>query len=116
MRVDLLRVPVMATDRHMPRIEQAKAARQLFKQLGIKMMSVTTPKYSMASVVEIRLVKRTDYTRDAMGDIDYFNDPAVQANHAVSAKIGAILARAFPKHDDRSDSQSDYFDSCWSIH
>ena len=32
------------------------------------------------------------------------------------AKLEKILARAFPNHEDRSDTQSDYFDYCWSFH
>lgn len=35
--------------------------------------------------------------------------------HEAQDLARAILGRAFPNHDDRSDSQSDSFDYCWSF-
>ena len=42
-------------------------------------------------------------------------DPANKANKATMVKVQQILARAFPKHDDRSDIMTDYHDRCWSF-
>src|ERR1700692_4286223 len=60
--VDLKSVPVVATERSMPRKEQARLARQLFKKLGIKGVSFTTPQHSMASMVDVSVPRREDYT------------------------------------------------------
>jgi hypothetical protein len=114
LRVDLLRVTVMSLDRSIARTEQAALTRKLFRSLGIKGVSVTAPSYSMAQSVDIRLPRRDDFEFDTFGDVDR-DCPAAKMNHAAHAKIGAILARAFPNHEDRSDSQSDHFDFCWSI-
>lgn len=122
-------VPVMATDRFIPRKEQAALARKLFKSLGLRGISVTTPNYSMASSVYVTLpeLPREDsdfefnghnYQNESWSDMP--NDVPAKAKTAArneaSRKVGAILEIAFPNHDDRSDYQSDYFDSCWSIH
>ncbi len=114
--VDLAKVPVMSDDRHIERKVQAALARKLFKQLGIPGVSVTTPNYSMASVVDVAIPTRNDYTvRREDGGFDFQEDPAARANTEAERKIETILAIAFPKHDDRSDSMTDYYDSCWSI-
>lgn len=122
-------IPVMSRDRSIPRKEQAALARKLFKQLGLKGISVTAPNYSMAQSVNVNLpripVQDSDFVCDG---VDYSNHsysdmPAdcrarqiSRANYAAEMKVGEILARAFPNHDDRSDSMTDYFDYCWSIH
>lgn len=114
--VDLSAVPVVCTDRGIRRKEQAALARKLFKQLGITGLSVTAPNYSMAHSVEVKIPKRDDYMMLSLdGGIDFLNDPTALANRRISEKVEAILGRAFPCHDDRSDSQSDYFDYKWSI-
>jgi len=114
--IDLSSVSVMSKDRHIPLKEQAAKTRELFKTLGLKGISVTTPNYSMASSVEVELPKRSDFTvfKDG-GFVDRPNDPACLANTAAEKKVEAILAKAFPNHDDRSDIQTDYFDYCWSV-
>lgn len=114
--VNLDYVPIVSEDRHIPRKEQAAKARALFKQLGIKGISVTTPNYSMASVCDVRIPKQdhpesTDWTRH-----DYATCELCQGHATARRKVEAILSKAFPKHDDRSDSMTDYFDSCWSFH
>ena len=113
--IDLAAVPVVCTDRHIPRKEQAALARKLFKSLGLRGISVTAPRYSMASSVDVSMPKREDYTRDDHGQIDFATDPAAQANGEARHKVSAILDTAFPNHVDRSDGQSDHFDYRWSI-
>ncbi len=113
--VQMTSIPTMSSDRSIPRKDQAKLARQLFKRLGLKGISVTTPSYSMAQGVEIMVPKRTDYIHDERQEIDYLTDPASQANSKAARDVQEILARAFPQHDDRSETQSDYFNYCWSI-
>lgn len=94
---DIALVRVISQDRCMPRKDQAAATRKLFRRLGITGLSVTAPNYSMASTVHIG-------TRDGS-----------YIHHETRAKLLAILNVAFPNHDDRSESMTDYFDSCWSF-
>lgn len=121
-------IQVVCRDRMIPRKEQAALARKLFKSLGIKGVSVTAPNYSMAQVVNVTLPRietsdadflldGTNYRNHCWSDMP-IEVPAKQKNAArwtAERKIDEILARAFPQHDDRSDSQTDYFDSCWSV-
>lgn len=95
--VELSAVPVKSRERCY-RKERARLARELFRELGLRGISVTAPNYSMARVVDIRL------PRLASGE---------QAE--MRWKVSEILDRAFPNCDDRSDSMTDYFDACWSI-
>lgn len=114
-QVDITKIPVMTMDRCVPLKVQAKLTRTLFKALGIKGVSVRAPRYSMACVVEVRLPRRTDYVRNSAGQVEWDKDPAAQANTTARNRMEAILLAAFPQHDNRSDYQTDYFDSCWSI-
>jgi len=100
MQVELEQVSVMETDRHIPRKLQATRARALFKQLGLKGISVTVPRYSMASSVYVQLPRENETWPERI---------------AAMHKLGQILDRAFPSHDDRSDVMTDYFDFCWCI-
>ena len=112
--VDLAKVPVVCTDRRTPRKDQAAIARKLFRSLGLKGISVTTPNHSMAQAVDIRIPRRQDVVLDAAGQIaDRSNDPALTGNWAARLKVEAILAIAFPNHGDQSDSLTDYFDYKW---
>jgi hypothetical protein len=127
--VDVCRLPVLSRDRCLPRKEQATMARKLFKQLGLKGISVTTPNYSMAHVVDIRMPRlpaelhdRTrwphthgDCCRDPNGHSEATRCPQCAAEAKANGAIEEILSRAFPRHDDRSDIQTDHFDDCWSI-
>jgi hypothetical protein len=123
-------IPVMSRERCIPRTEQAALARSLFKRLGLAGISVTTPNYSMAQVVEVRLPKLEihcpdmwphDHTACCYGKgasgkhTEEGRCPACRDNAAAELKVEEILARAFPQHDNRSDTQSDYFDYCWSV-
>lgn len=107
-------IEVISTDRHLPRKKLAALARGLFLQLGIKeYISVTAPNYSMASSVHVKLPRR----RDNVG-VDGFYDMTAEgslANQAARDKVEQILLKAFPNSDDRSDTQTDYFDFKWSI-
>ncbi len=112
--VSLLAVPVLSLERSAPRKEQAKAARQLFKQLGVPYISVTTPVYSMAQSVDVQFPRRGDMPLNESGT---FVNTSLEfaANQAARDKVGQILNRAFPNHHDRSEHQSDHFDYRWSI-
>lgn len=130
--VSLDAVPIVSRDRHIPRKEQARLARNLFRQLGIKGVSVVTPNHSMASSVDVRLPDLALIEADYHGPNDATphswelasfadmpaNVPAKikqQAHWQAQKKIETILARAFPAHNDRSDYQTDYFDFKWSV-
>ncbi len=123
--VDIASVPVVSTDRCIPRKEQALLARQLFKRLGIQGVSVTAPNYSMAQAVDVRVPSepRPDMAGfEQYAHSTYSEMPAevpIKAaflrKSAAVAQLQLILAAAFPKHEDRSDHQSDYFDYCWSM-
>ncbi len=120
--VNMADVPNLGLDRHIPRKDQAKAARELFKRLGIKGVSFTTPMYSMASSVDVRVPDDdTDPHELDKQPHDYraeTHDPrcaACDRRSARRAKVEAILDAAFPNHRDRSDLQSDYHDSRWSV-
>ncbi len=113
--VNLAAIPVMTKNRHIPRKEQAALARELFKRIGIKGVSVRTPNYSMASSVDVFIPRRCDYVFNEYRQVEYASDPASIANQSARGTILAILAAAFPNHDDRSEYVSDYFDFCWSV-
>lgn len=126
--VNLDNIPVMTRDRFIPRKEQAKLARELFKRLGIKGVSVTAPNYSMAQSVDVKvptfLLEPNDFIFEGINHENLcFSDmpdrvPAKMkhlANWNAKNRIEEILLKAFPNHNDRSDLQSDYFDYKWSI-
>ena len=126
--VKLDRVPIMSRDRSIPRKEQASLARFLFKKLRIQGLSVTTPRYSMANCVDVRVPELPRDAADYLFEgVDYHNYSFSDMPEAVPArakharrwqairKVDAILKLAFPNHDDRSDSQTDYFDNPWSV-
>lgn len=112
--VDISEVTVMSLDRSIRRKEQAALARQLLKQLGIKGVSVTAPNYSMAQSVDVSLPKRDDYVFDKCGFV-VEGDAARLANNDADSRVRSLLLAAFPRHDDRSETQSDYFDFKWSV-
>lgn len=112
--VSLLAVPVTNMDRSIPRKDQAKAARLLFKKLSLPHISVTTPNYSMAQSVDVQFPRRRDVPLDEHGTY-ICASPEGQANQQARERVEAILARAFPNHGDRSEHQSDHFDYKWSI-
>jgi hypothetical protein len=86
--------------RHAPRTEQARLARHLFRQLGVRGLNVTAPRYSMARAVDVRL------PADSLAPL-----PRTE----MEDRVEFILDASFPNHDDRSDTMTDYYDFCWSI-
>lgn len=117
-------VPTLLRDRYAPRKQQAVAARTLFRQLGLKGISVTVPVYSMACSVHVRIPKVP--TNSEMHQeweqlwLQGKQGESVMAKvrereHKAELKLMEILNRAFPNHVDRSDAQSDHFDYRWSI-
>jgi hypothetical protein len=126
--IRLENIPVMSRDRHIPRKEQAALARQLFKRLGLRGISVTTPRYSMAHSVDVRLPAEGQHDPDkwphshrdwcgpnGTGHDEATRCPACRDRAAAEKKLEALLLAAFPCHDDRSDSQTDYFDFRWTV-
>ena len=117
--VDLANVPVITTERHIARKEQAFLARGLFRMLGIPGVSVKTPTHSMASTVDIRLPREeedmTGYEDKTYSDLpdDHPVRLGLGRRGAAREKLASILAIAFPNHDDRSDSMTDYYDRKW---
>jgi len=116
--VNLDKVESTGMDRCTPRKVQAATLRKLLRKLGVKGVSVTAPNYSMAQSVDVRMplldvpVIKTDDDPWGRRDVDSVE---ANANAAANEKFRAILAKAFPNHDDRSDSMTDYFDYCWSF-
>ncbi len=126
--IRLENVPVITRDRHIPRKEQAALARQLFKRLGLKGISVTAPRYAQAHSVDVRLPAEGEHDPNkwphahdrccgpnGRGHHEENRCPACRERAAAQKKLEAILLTAFPNHDDRSDLQTDYFDFRWSI-
>jgi hypothetical protein len=74
-------VPVACDERNIGRKEQARLARELFKSLGLKKISVTTPNYSMAFHVDVHLP-----------------EPSRQNWEYMRARVQQILDVAFPNH------------------
>lgn len=106
-----------AIKRNSDRKEFAKAVRSLFKKLGLKYISVTTPNYSMASSIDIILPKRPqtyNYYKmnlrwedeETLREKDY----ALTMNRQASKYINYILNSCFPTKNDRSETMTDYFD------
>ena len=100
--IDLEALPVSDLDRCVSLKVQAAETRKLFKSLGIKKVSVTAPRYSMASSVRFSPPYDEAISRSQRREIHDLLDK--------------LLDHAFPNFVDRSDSMTDYFDFCWSIH
>lgn len=120
-----------ANIRHQARKEWAAAVRRLFRDMGLSGISVTAPHYSMASSIDIRLPK---FQQEGAHQARHAEiDRTERANSApwqgynkscqwcaeekqAIEKIRSIVLAAFPDLDDRSDTQSDYFDCCLTIY
>lgn len=102
--------------RHSPRKEIAANIRALLRRLKIKGISVTAPNYSMAQSVEIRLPEASEHDRRQETGHDYATCPICIERHEASKYLEKIILAAFPDLDNRSDSQSDYFNYRLSIH
>jgi hypothetical protein len=92
----------------------AKAIRRLLADLGIKGVSITTPHYSMAHSIDIKLPPGTPHDRGA-ADHEYRDCPMCQERNRAQDRITQIILAAFPDLDDRSDSMTDYYDFCLSV-
>ena len=124
--INLEEVTPFLLARHASRKVQATAARALFQQLGLKKISVTVPRYSMASTVDVRLPE-VKFTAEDYAEWDAAYNRGEDTNtttevgrirtreNAAAKKLEAILNRAFPNHIDKSDYSSDYFDRRWSV-
>lgn len=106
---------------HIPRSgqkKQASAARELFKTLGLKGISVTMARGSMCFWVEVTIPGRIDwhYWIHLEGSGGSKKDTANVGMNVARTMIRRILDAAFPNHHDRSDSLTDHFDDPWMIH
>jgi hypothetical protein len=102
--------------RREPRTVWAVAVRKLFREIGLKGISVTAPKYSMAHSIDIKTPRNEPEptVKDEHG-YDNYHPEYLAARNAALAKVEAIIVAAFPDLDNRSDFISDYFDYCLSI-
>ena len=115
--------------RHEDRKTWAAEVRRLLKELHVAGVSVTTPSYSQASTIHIR-VPSTGFDADheaihARIDEQERNSgswlgyghfcPLCKEHWEAHQLIEKIILAAFPDLDDRSDSQSDHFDDCLSV-
>lgn len=105
------KVSVVCRNRSVPRREQAALTRKLFRDLGIVGISVTAPTHAHCKSVYLTLPKRDDHTHSKSSG----GCKACEALGVVRRKLEEILARAFPRHDDRSTDGDDYDDSCWTF-
>lgn len=100
------------------RKEWAKQVRALFKSMGLKGISVTTPSYSMAHSIDIVIPRNNPELTVPDPDFPCYTvlDPAyrLQRERALD-KVGLIIISAFPDLDDRSEYGTDYYDFCLSI-
>ncbi len=110
--------------RQWPRKEWAAEIRCLLKSLHIKGVSVTTPNYSMASSVDIRLPNYPNEDADSHMALheqlwragkNGTECPDCARRWQAKEKVKSIILAAFPDLDDRSDTQSDYFDFCFTV-
>lgn len=98
--------------RSLPLKEIAAKLRGLFAELGIKGISVTAPRYSMAHSVDVD-VPRIEWESPAESEAEQQG----RRDHAVAVrrKVEAIILAAYPDMDDRSDSMTDYFDNRFGV-
>ena len=98
-QIDVTKLPVMCRDRGISMKDQAKLARSLFKQLGLKGIRVRMATGANCFWVNIIPPYADDYDMQL----------------TIREHLKELLARSFPRHDDRSDYMTDYFNYCWSI-
>lgn len=110
-------VDVKSNDRSISQKRQAELTRELFKELNLPGISVTCATGSMCFWVNVALPGRFDheYLRYLDKDFKHGEDAGSKQRAWALMLIIEILDRAFPNHDDRSDSMTDYFDDPWSI-
>ena len=100
----------VANIRNLPRKERSKHIRRLFKTLGLRGFSVTTPNYSMACHTEIDMpdVEWAEYDPETL-------NPVLNAYSECIRRVEAIVVKAFPDLVDRSDTMTDYFDYAFTV-
>lgn len=102
-------LPTYAIPRNIERKVFAKTVREMFKKLGIKGASVTTPDYSMASSIDIAIPVYYIDVYDSV-TLDRLTSDAGDKSTKLHEQIKMIMANAFPTMDDKSDTMTDYFD------
>jgi hypothetical protein len=109
-------IPVMTRDRHIPQKVQARFTRGFFQELKLPGVSVKMATGSMCFWVNVDIPGRHDfaYLRTLCDDAGHAG-PGYVENKDAEEKVKFILARAFPNHDDRSDSLTDHFDMKFRI-
>jgi hypothetical protein len=102
--------------RREPRTTRAAAVRKLFRDMGLKGISVTAPNYSMAQSIDIKTPRNEPEptVKDEHG-YDNYHSEYLAARNAALAKVEAIVVAAFPDLNDRSEYMTDYYDFCLSI-
>src|SRR5262245_59495165 len=103
----------------------ATAVRALLKSLNIKGVSITTPSYSMAATILIRLPNALDNPNSPEhlrlhDDLWYRGLPSSECPDCGQKQksrrhLESIILSAFPDLDDRSDRLTDYYDYCLSF-
>lgn len=106
--------------RHQTRKEIARAIRALFKEVGIKGVSVTAPSYALAQAVHIRMPRPKVYHdctagRMALGPERQRDCEFCRLHWAADKGIERIILGAYPDLDNRSDAMIDWFDYKLSI-
>lgn len=110
--------------RQLTRKEWATEVRNLLKSLNIKGVSVTTPNYSQASTISIRLpdIGEVDETEHAKIHDDLWRTqrPGKDCPHCgqrwnARYHLEEIILAAFPDLNDRSILREDYYDYCLSF-
>jgi hypothetical protein len=121
-RAQIMRAPIPAVvDRAMrdqPRKEVAAAVRALLKRLGIKGVSVTTPNYSMAMGIQVRIPDRPEDWQDDLHPHrpgDHTDCWRCQLAKAARVRLELLILAAFPDLDDRSDYSTNYYDAYLSV-
>ncbi len=104
-----------ANIRRVDRTDRAAMIRSLFKHLGLKGISVTTPSYSMASGNKVTIPPAAEHDRDRPSGHENVTCPHCREHVAARRHVRALILAAFPDLDDRSDYQSDYHDNPLSI-
>jgi hypothetical protein len=94
----------------------AAEVRKLFREMGLKGISVTAPNYSMARSIDVRTPRNEPepIVKDEDG-FDAHHPDYRAARNAGLRRIEAIILAAFPDLDDRSDSMTDHYDYRLSI-
>lgn len=109
-------IPIKTTNRGCGQKTQARLARELFRELAIPHVSVTcaTGSFCFWVNVEFPAPRLAEHVCFALG-VDWPPLPTKALETWAESVIYQILARAFPNHDDRSDSMTDYYDDPWRV-